>query len=153
MRTQRIWQPAAAIAIGGASLFSTLAAHAVYNPPIHMSNGVEYMSGGVGSEEAELMETVSPRWPATFEFAVKEGKRSEFAAEVLVTVRVASGQVVLSQVAADGPFMVARLEPGRYEVEATLSGKTLKQEVEVTAGRGTRTLFVWPAGTGLSARS
>ncbi|MGJ7509361.1 hypothetical protein [Variovorax sp. GT1P44] len=153
MRTQRIWQPAAAIVIGSASLLGALAAHAVYNPPIHMSNGIEYMSGGVSTEEAELMENVAPRWPATFEFAVKNGKRSEFAAEVVVTVRSSSGQVVLSQVVADGPFMVARLEPGRYEVEATLAGQTLKQEVEISAGSATRTLFVWPAGTNISAHS
>lgn len=153
MRTQRIWQPAAAIVIGSASLFGALAAHAVYNPPIHMLNGIEYMSGGVSSEEAELMENVAPRWPATFEFAVKNGKRSEFAAEVVVTVRSSSGQAVLSRVVADGPFMVARLDPGRYEVEATLAGQTLKQEVEISAGSATRTLFVWPAGTNISAHS
>jgi hypothetical protein len=153
MRTQRIWRPAAAVAIGSASLFGALAAHAVYNPPIHMSNGIEYMSGGVSSEEAELMENVAPRWPATFEFAVKNGKRSEFAAEVVVTVRNASGQAVLSRVVADGPFMVARLDPGRYEVEATLADQTLKQEVEISVGSATRTLFVWPAGTNISAHS
>ena len=153
MRTQRIWQPAAALAIGSASLFGALAAHAVYNPPIHMTNGIEYMSGGVSSDEAELMESVAPRWPATFEFSIKNGKRSDFAGEVLVTVRNASGQPVLNGVVADGPFMVARLEPGRYEVEATLTGQTLKQQVEIVAGTGTRTLFVWPTGTSVSAHS
>jgi hypothetical protein len=151
MRTQRFWQPMAAMAIGSASLFVALAAHAIYNPPIHMVNGVEYMSGGIGSEEAELMETVSPRWPATFEFSVKDGKRSDFAADVVVTVRNASGEPVLREVVSTGPFMVARLEPGRYEVEATLGGRALKQQVEVVQGSATRTLFVWPADTSLSA--
>jgi len=153
MRTQRIWQAAAALAIGSASLFGAWSAHAVYNPPIHMANGIEYMSGGASSDEAELMETVAPRWPATFEFSIRDGKRSDFAGEVLVTVRNASGEPVLSRVVADGPVMVARLDPGRYEVEATLAGQTLRQQVEIIAGSGTRTLFVWPAGTSVSAHS
>jgi len=156
MRTKRVWRPAATlftVAVGSVSLFGAMAAHAVYNPPIHMMNGIEYMSGGVGSDEAELMETVAPRWPATFEFAVKDGKRADFAAEVVVTVRNASGETVLSRVVADGPFMVARLDPGHYEVEATLGGQTLKQQVDVLPGSPSRTTFVWPAGTSIAAHS
>jgi hypothetical protein len=153
MNTTPFWRQAAALALGGASLVGALSARAAFNPPIHMANGVEYMSGGVSSDEAALMQTVAPRWPATFEFAVKDGSRSDFAADVAVTVRDAAGRTVLSQVTAQGPFMVARLDPGRYEVEATLAGRTLKQTVEVHAGSPARTLFLWPAGTDVSAHS
>lgn len=152
MNTNRFWRPAAAVMIGSASLLGALAAHAIYNPPIYMVNGIEYMSGGISSDEAALMQNVSPRWPATFEFTVK-GVKNEFTAGVAVTVRDSSGHVLLSQIKADGPFMVARLDPGRYDVEATLNGQTLKQQVEIRAGGPTRTLFVWPAGTDVSAHS
>lgn len=151
--TTRIWRPVAALALGGASLFGALAAHGAYNPPIHMTHGIEYMSGGISSDEAALMQSVAPRWPATFEFAIKDGTRADFAADVSVTVRDAAGRDVLAHVMAEGPFMVARLEPGRYEVEATLAGRTLKQAVEIRAGSPTRTLFLWPAGTDVSAHS
>ncbi|GAA4342906.1 hypothetical protein GCM10023165_24920 [Variovorax defluvii] len=154
MNTLRISRrPVAALAIGVASLVGALSAHAAYNPPIHMVNGIEYMSGGISSDEATLMQTVAPRWPATFEFAIKHGSRSDFAANVAVTVRDASGRAVLSHVTADGPFMVARLDPGRYEVEATLADQTLKQAIEVHAGAPTRALFLWPPGTDMSAHS
>ena len=153
MNTTRFWRPVAALALGGASLLGALAAHAAYNPPIHMANGIEYMSGGISRDEAALMQTVAPRWPATFEFAIKDGTRSDFAADIAVTVRDAAGRALLSQFNAEGPFMVARLEPGRYEVEATLAGRTLKQTVEIHAGGPTRTLFLWPAGTDVSAHS
>ena len=153
MNTTRFWRPVAALALGGASLLGALAAYAAYNPPIHMANGIEYMSGGISSDEAALMQTVAPRWPATFEFAIKDGTRSDFAADVAITVRDAAGRTLLSQVNAEGPFMVARLDPGRYEVEATLAGRTLKQTVEIHAGAPTRTLFLWPAGTDVSAHS
>lgn len=153
MNTLRFSRPVAALALGVASLLGGFSAQAAYNPPIHMVNGIEYMSGGISSDEAALMQTVAPRWPATFEFAIKDGNRSDFAADVAVTVRDASGHAVLSQVTAEGPFMVARLDPGRYEVQATLAGKTLTQTVEIRAGSPTRTLFLWPAGTDVSAHS
>jgi hypothetical protein len=153
MNTTRFWRPVAALVFFGASLLGALAAHAAYNPPIHMANGIEYMSGGISSDEAALMQTVAPRWPATFEFAIKDGTHSDFAADVAVTVRDAAGRTVLSQVNAEGPFMVARLDPGRYEVEATLAGRTLNKTVEIHAGSPTRTLFLWPAGTDVSAHS
>lgn len=153
MSTTRFWRPMAAVAISASSLLAALAAHAIYNPPIHMVNGIEYMSGGISSDEAALMKSVSPRWPATFEFAVKDGGHSDFAADVAVTVRDASGRAVLDRIKAGGPFMVARLDPGHYEVEATLAGQTLKQQMDIHAGAGTHALFVWPAGTDVSAHS
>lgn len=153
MYTPRSWRPLAALVLGSSALLGAMAAHAVFNPPIQMTNGIEYMSGGVGSEEAELMQSVEPRWPASFEFAVKDGKKQVFAVSVVVTIRELDGRPLLSQVTAGGPFMVARLEPGRYEVEATLAGQTLKQQVEVLAGQSIHTVFVWPAGTDVSAHS
>ena len=67
-------RPLAAALLCGALAFGALAtsAQAAFNPPIRMSHGIEYMSGGIGSDEAKLMETVLPRWPASFEFAIKD---------------------------------------------------------------------------------
>ena len=102
-------RPLTAVLCGGA-LFAALSAHAVDNPPIHMTHGVEYMSGGIGSDEAQFMETVSPRWPATLEFAVKDHTRADFAADVRVTVRDQSGRAVLDNVLATGPGGAERID-------------------------------------------
>jgi len=48
---------------------------------------------------------------------------------------------------------VARLEPGRYQVEATWGGQTLKQEIELLPWQPKRTVFVWPAGAQARPRS
>jgi hypothetical protein len=42
--------------------------------------------------------------------------------------------------------MLARLPPGRYNVDATLAGNTLHEAVIVKHGQPTRVAFVWPAG-------
>jgi len=146
-------RPLAAAMLCGATLLGTLAspAQAAVNPPIYMSHGIEYMSGGIGSDEAKLMETVSPRWPATFEFAIKDHQGADFAADVRITVRDGSGTALLDNVVSGGPFMVARLEPGTYEVEATLRGQTIKQQLHVLAGEPTKASFLWPSGTDMAS--
>jgi len=40
-----------------------------------------------------------------------------------------------------------KLEPGTYELHATLAGKVLEQQVQVKARTSTRLELVWPAGT------
>ena len=80
------------------------------------------------------------------------------AGEVLVTVRNASGEPVLSRVVADGPVTVARLDPGRYEVEATLAGQCAVVHLERRAARaralaGEGDDAAAPAGRAEQARS
>ncbi|WP_432728648.1 hypothetical protein [Variovorax sp. W6] len=142
---------AAALFCGAVLLGAVLPAQATVNPPIYMAHGVEYMSGGIGSDEAQLMETVSPRWPATFEFAIKDHKGADFAANVHVTVRDSSGTALLDNVVSGGPFMVARLDPGSYQVEARIGSQVLKQELHVLQGAPTKATFVWPAGTDMAS--
>ncbi|SEJ94423.1 hypothetical protein SAMN05216567_10686 [Variovorax sp. OK605] len=148
-------RPLAAAAFCGAVLLGALSAvasaQAAVNPPIFMSHGIEYMSGGIGSDEAQLMETVSPRWPATLEFAVKDSKGADFAANVHVTVRDGSGTALIDNVTSGGPFMVARLDPGNYEVEARLGNQVLKQPLHVLQGAPSKVSFVWPAGTDMAS--
>ena len=145
--TPRFMKQSATALLSAAALLGALSAQAA-NPPIHFTNGIEYMSGGVGSDEAKFMETVSPRWAATLEFAVKDPadrQGADFAASVKVQVRDAASGTALLNAVSDGPFMLARLEPGRYEVEATLNGQTLKQELTVQAGLPSKATFVWPS--------
>ena len=145
--TPRFMKQSATALLSAAALLGALSAQAA-NPPIHFTNGIEYMSGGVGSDEAKFMETVSPRWAATLEFAVKDAadkQGADFAASVKVQVRDAASGTALLNAVSDGPFMLARLEPGRYDVEATLNGQTLKQELTVRAGLPSKATFVWPS--------
>ena len=146
-------RPLAAAMLCGAVLLAALSssAHAAFNPPIRMAHGIEYMSGGIGSDEAKLMETVAPRWPATFEFAIKDHKGAEFASDVRVTVRDSHGAVLLDNVESAVPFMVARLDPGTFELEARLRGNTLKQTLQLRPGTPARVAFLWPAGTDMAS--
>ena len=142
MKATRFWWPTMALAFLGA----WTSAHALTtNPPIRMAQGIEYMCGGKSSAEAEFMRMVSPRWAATLEFSVNRARSGEVPADVKVVVRERySGRPVMEAVSG-APFMLARLDPGAYEVEATLAGITLQQPLIVFNGMASRAAFVWPS--------
>jgi len=147
MNPTRFWRPAAALAIFG--LFTS--AQALTNPPIRMAQGIEYMCGGKGSAEAAFMQTVAPRWAATLEFAVSRGRPGQFPGDVNVVVRDRySGRLVM-EAATGSPFMLARLDPGAYEIEATLGGVTLQQSLTVFNGMSSKAQFVWPSNVDFAA--
>lgn len=108
--------------------------------------GIEYMCGGTGHAEAAFMETVAPRWAASFQFAMNQtgSARARVTGVKLVISDAYNGYRVLD-VMADAPHLLARLAPGTYKVEATLDGLTLIQQLTVVHGIGTKALFVWPS--------
>ena len=139
----------AAVAALGAALFGMAAAQAAGAPPMHKVDGIETMSGGIGDGEAAAMQSQARNWPLTLEFAVRNHAKSDYAANVNVVVRNAKGDTVLTTTS-QGPFLLARLNPGQYTIQASLDGKKLQQKVTV-GHQPARHLFLWPAGTDDSA--
>ena len=121
------------------------AAQAATNPPIRVADGIEYMCGGKGGEEAAFMRTVAPRWAAALEFGVLRAAAGEVPGEIQVLVRERYTGHLVMQAAVEAPVMLARLEPGAYEVEATLAGLTLRQPLVVFGGLSSKAVFTWPS--------
>lgn len=115
-------------------------------PAVHKSGNVEYLSGGIGIDESTAIKSVAGDWPLSLVFSVKAGARAEYASNVTLVVRDAKGAVVL-ETSGSGPYLLVKLEPGTYELHATLAGKVLEQQVQVKARTSTRLEMVWPAGT------
>jgi len=152
MKLLRLSRPLLALAWGVAALGLGTTAQAITNPPIQMApQGVEFMCGGKNKDEIAFMEMVAPRWAATFEFAVAHGPRGEFpeAVQVKVTDKYNGGEVM--QATSSGPFMLARLQPGTYDVQATLGDLTITRTVTVALGVPGRTLFLWPSNFDMAA--
>jgi type IV secretory pathway TrbL component len=137
---------AAPAALLGALLASgALAQASIPLPPVHTSGSVEYLSGGIGADESAAIRNASGQWPLTLEFAIKDRQRADFAADVKVRVLDARGNEVL-QATSEGPFLLARLAPGSYAVEATLAGQAQRRKVDVKAGKPSREVFLWGTG-------
>src|SRR5574337_150805 len=129
---------AVAAALGFALLGIGLA-QAAPLPPMQKADGI-------GEGQSSAMENEAKHWPLTLEFATRDHAKSDFAANVKVMVKNAKGDTVLDTTSS-GPFLLARLDPGRYTVDATFAGKMLQQKVEV-GKTPTRHLFLWLQGTG-----
>jgi hypothetical protein len=149
MNPNRFWRPAAAVVIFGACMG---AAQAVTSPPIQITQGIEYMCGGRTGEEAAFMKTVSPRWAATLEFGIsRSASGARFPSEVKVVVRERYTGREVMQALTGAPFMLARLNPGAYEIEATMAGITLTEPMVVFSGAGSKAVFTWPSNVDFAA--
>lgn len=134
--------PRAAIVLF-AALLASGAALAASLPPVQTQNGVAYMSGGVGAGSAKALQAEARHWPVTLEFAVKDKPVDSYLANVKVQVLDAQHHVVLDTVS-DGPFLLAKLAPGQYDLKASFDGKTLEQPLQLRAGQQAHQTFVWP---------
>ena len=112
-------------------------------PPLRRQGDVAYRTGGITEDESQALKQVAGRFPLTMLFAVHVDGRDAYAANVHVIVRNARQQPVLD-VVSDGPYLLVDLQPGRYSVEAELSGQSRRQMVSVKKGASQRLTFVWP---------
>lgn len=118
-------------------------AHANDLPAVQQQAGIEYLSGGIGLEESTAIEAESRKWPLTLLFSVVRWQRSVYTTDAKVSLRDARGKLLL-RTQADGPFLLVRLTPGTYGVEATLDGKLLQRQIVLKRDEPARVVFVWP---------
>lgn len=149
LRPQRATFATAAVVAGvvGGVAGGPSMAWAAALPPVQMQGPVAYLTGGVGQEQAHAIETEAAKWPVMLEFTVKDRqpRHEAFLSNVAVQILDAKKTVVLDT-HSDGPFVLARLQPGRYEVKATFDGRTMTRTMHVAGKATAREVFVWPHG-------
>jgi len=126
----------------GAAFFAMVfAAGAVHadSPAIHESQGVRYVSGGVGEDERAALEAVQDQFNLLLTFAVKGGA---FLSAVEVGIQDRSGATVL-QAVSDGPYFYTALPTGTYVVTASLDGQSSRRTITIAGGRSVRASFFW----------
>ena len=115
--------------------------------PAEVKQGsVRFVTGGIGADAVEAFKQAAAKYPLELLFAQKALPNDVYLAGVKVTVRQA-GKVLL-ETESDGPFLLAHLPSGKYQIEAVSEGVTRQQTVDVQAGKHRRVVFVWsePAG-------
>lgn len=83
------------------------------------SNGIPYLSGGVGLDERETLRAPGIEDNLKLTFALKRGN---YLSDVNVRITDAAGHKVLA-VISQGPWFFTRLPAGQYTVTATARGK------------------------------
>jgi hypothetical protein len=123
-----------------AVLAAALQANAATLPQPKTENGVTYINGGVGQDEAAAMKEQAKNYPMSMMFSA--GKENEFVLDVKLTIKDKGGKEILSTAA--GPIMLVKLPAGTYDVTADRNGTTLQRTVHVGTKGAKAIVFHWP---------
>lgn len=88
---------------------------------------VSWVSGGVGEESREHLAALAPGFNLRLVLALRSG---DYLGDVVVAIAGADGREVL-QTVSEGPILMVKLLPGRYEVTAMTAGVAQRQKVVI----------------------
>ncbi|NHL69234.1 carboxypeptidase regulatory-like domain-containing protein [Burkholderia ambifaria] len=108
------------------------------SPEPIMRNGVAYITGGIGEDEVTAFRDVAPRYNLRITFASKSG---HYLADVDVTL--SAGKSTILDAHTSGPFLFARVPPGRYTVSAHDRAVQEVRHVVVPARGAIDVSFYW----------
>ena len=116
-------------------------------PPIQSQGQTEFVTGGVGRDESEAMKKEGRAWPLLLELTQASAPRPEYISDVQITIKDKSGNTVLDATA-EGPYMLIRLAPGKYSLDATYESATLHRDLKLEKGQNRKVVLVWPSQAG-----
>jgi hypothetical protein len=118
------------LAAAGLTVAASLAAQPIA-PREYTRGSVSYMSGGIGSDEAQLMRDAAADYPLTLELAAAGGgPRDEYISNAEVRIVDSRGGQILDT-RTDGPFLLVRLPAGTYSIDVQWNGVHRQRTVEV----------------------
>jgi hypothetical protein len=119
--------------LGPASLFAQ-------QLPVEQRQGeVAYVTGGITSDEAAAFRAASPNYTLALEMS--QPSREQVSDIVVSITDRGGGEVLRTQ--ADGPFVLAKLPPGDYDIRADNAGDVRSQAVNITPGQNRHVLLRW----------
>jgi hypothetical protein len=129
------------------AMLSAPVASAAGEPRLQSNGAVDYVSGGIGKEEADALKQHSADYALTLEFASArsaEGDTSPgaYVADVKVDIRDAQGRQMLNTTST-GPLLLVRLPPGDYTVVADWNGVRKQHSVDIPDGARRHVVFMW----------
>jgi hypothetical protein len=108
--------------------------------PVEQRQGeVTYVTGGLTSDEAAAFRAASVNYTLALEMAQPN---REHLSDITVSIKSRDGGEVL-RTRADGPFVLAKLPPGEYEVRADNAGEVRQQAVSIGEGQNRHVLLSW----------
>lgn len=112
-------------------------------PQEQQAGNVGYVTGGIGRAQSAAFQRARSRYPLAIEIYERVSGYNQHTADAQVKVLNEAGSAVL-EAQTEGPFLLARVPPGTYRVEATLEGRTQSSKpVTVRGGGSTRAVLVF----------
>lgn len=111
-------------------------------PNTQYSQGVSYISGGVGEEESQAILSEAKQWPILLELSQLENGRGVWIFGAKIKILNTQNQVVFDA-QADGPYMLINLPVGNYLLEGTYQGMLQKRSVVVKTALPQKINLFW----------
>lgn len=107
-----------------------------------------YISGGISSDEVSQFKSLAKEYLLEIVFVQKtdpeeNGRIEEYLAEVQLQIKDSKGNMVVDTTT-EGPFFLADLPFGSYQITAEHDGVIKTNVVKIAAKKHQRIVFLWP---------
>ena len=111
-------------------------------PEAQRSQGVSYITGGVGEEESTAILAEAKQWPLLLELSQLESGRGVWIFGSQIKIANAKGAMIFDA-KADGPYMLVNLDAGDYVIQASYQGVEQKRAISIKAGQPQKISIFW----------
>lgn len=111
-------------------------------PDTQYSQGISFITGGVGEGETVAILAEAKQWPLLLEMSQIENGRGVWIFGATIKILNSSKQIIFDA-QADGPYMLVNLMPGDYTVEATYEGVMQKRVLSIKADSSQKVSLFW----------
>ena len=111
-------------------------------PETQHSQGVSYITGGVGESETIAILADAKQWPLLLEMSQIENGRGVWIFGATIKIMNSKKQIIFDA-QADGPYMLINLESGDYVIEADYQGVIQKRVLSIKAGSPQKISLFW----------
>lgn len=111
-------------------------------PSTQYSQGISYISGGVGEEESLAILAEAKQWPLLLELSQLENGRGVWIFGAKIKIFNTQNQPIFDA-QADGPYILINLTPGQFQVEASYQGMLQKRTVNIQGSVPQKLAIFW----------
>jgi hypothetical protein len=111
-------------------------------PEAQRSQGVSYITGGVGEEESTAILAEAKQWPLLLELSQLENGRGVWIFGSQIKITNTKGAMIFDA-KADGPYMLVNLDAGDYVIQASYQGVEQKRAISIKAGQPQKISIFW----------
>lgn len=110
---------------------------------IQYSGGLAFISGGVGSDESDVMQANAKKWPLMLQFSQIDQKGwGSWLSGVRVRIFNEQKEEIFTN-ECDGPFLLIALKPGQYVIEALFDGVAQQRKVNIRKDQPEKVSIYW----------
>lgn len=99
-------------------------------PNTQYSQGISFISGGVGEEEAQAIVSEAKQWPLFLELSQLENGRGIWIFGAKIKIYSSQNQLIFDA-QADGPYMLINLPQGDFLIEASYQNVVQKRAISI----------------------